>query len=335
MATISKQQVIEDAARVVAAYGGAPRKHSQVAELKWPTTGVNKMIGGHGIECTWILQRLELKLHDGGRTYSFTITVTAASANGTITSVDTIKYRHLRALVDIGMVNCAVALSNRADLQMVLTGIWQPHLLYGGHIAVASAIGQDTDIACPADFQKKILEAIRNLENSVIGRAILEDVRTSGEHVTFVFERDALYAQTDHATRVATVSVDPAKLGGSRYATLTAALALKEAEMPGWVAIGHELVHVINHKREYDAARARKLTAEPKGWDTQEEVVTITGYYQGLTAAVRPLSETALLNEINLPVRWGHCRVDAATAPDLADMLKYYGPNHAGLRYAV
>lgn len=336
MAAIAKQKVIEDAARVVAAYGGAPRAHAQVAAVRWPTTGATKMVANHAIECTWgVSQRLLLTLRDGGMTYGFTIAVSAASDNGTITSADRIRYRHLRMLHDIGMVHCAAALSKRADLQMVLTGSWQPHLLYGGHIAVSSAIGQDTDIACPADFQKSILAAIRDLEKSATGVAILQDVQASGEHVTFVYEHEALYAHTDHATRVATVSVDPAKLGGSYYATLTAALALKEAQMPGWVAVGHELIHVINHKREYDAARARKLTAEGKGWDTQEEVVTITGYYEGLTAAVRPLSECALLNELNLPLRWGHCRLDAATAPSAADMPKYYGPNHAALRYAL
>src|SRR5258706_14275851 len=108
MATVAKAALLQDAARVRASYGGSVKMHAVEGTLRWPTLGASRDIAGYAVECSWSAQRLVLKVSKDGDSATFSMTVTA-SANASITSADTVRFRHLRVLYAIGMENCAQA----------------------------------------------------------------------------------------------------------------------------------------------------------------------------------------------------------------------------------
>jgi hypothetical protein len=338
MASVAKAEVVEDIARFLdLTKYKALKEHGLWKGVSWPSTLATKMVDTLVVGCSWYGQRLNLAIRRGGDSADFSIQPKVHSAE--VMGPEPLRYWHLRALFAAGLKNCAAALCKAeaqvTDLFLVFAKVqsWSAHPLLGGHILVNSALADDTDVICPPDFQKTVMAKTDDIGGVPTGAAILKALRDSGEIVTFTFVKDALVASKSSATNLAIVEIDPAVLGNKKYTTLKKDLTMAEADEPGWVAVAHELIHSINNKLEPDAAKTRRETAETKGWTSQEEVVTITGFLHGVVGVKRALSETAVLADIHLPLRWSHRRYAEATKPDAEDMPKYYGPAWKDLRF--
>jgi|GEM_PF-6248296 len=128
----------------------------------------------------------------------------------------------------------------------------------------------------------------------------------------------------------AVLHADPAELTGQYVAIVPGndgSYPLSVQANHAAAILGHELIHAIHAFQDYPGYIQRGATdAAHPDWEDHEEQLTISGYVDQGTRS--PVCECSLLQELGLPLRWGHkSAVSAGTQNVTAEqMQQFYGP---------